>query len=195
MLINPLASIAANGNEGALTAPFEGEVRYPFEKDGSTRCGKWKRGSQDYPYFGAPRNNNKRNHAGIDIYPASGAGTAVKAVKNGLVIKIAPFYIRSNGEVTYAVLVDHGDFTVNYAELKKPDLAVSSRLEKGQIIGNVSGTAQLHFELYKSGTTEWTRGWYGEKPPNLLDPTEFVLKLFSVSKASVRTAEPFKQQI
>ena len=162
-----------------LLAPMDGRLKYPFVKEASINCGHWSRKSQDYPYFGAPRNHNKRSHAGIDIYPAGGVGTQVKAIKAGSVVKIAPFYIRHNGEVTYGVLVDHGDFTANYAELDRPDVTVSSRLEKGQVIARVSGTGQLHFELYVSGTTDWTKGWYGKRPDNLLDPTGMMLKLFS----------------
>jgi len=161
-----------------LDAPMEGRLKYPFVKEASLRCGHWSKKSQDYPYFGAPRNSNKRSHAGIDIYPSGGSGTVVKAMKDGLVVKVAPFYIRANGEVTYGVLVDHGDFTANYAELSKPDVTESSRLEKGQAIGRVSGTGQLHFELYSSGTKDWTRGWYGQRPANLLDPTAMMLEFY-----------------
>lgn len=161
-----------------LSAPMAGQLKYPFVKEASIRCGHWSKKSQDYPYFGAPRNSNKRSHAGIDIYPAGGAGTLVKAMKAGMVVKVAPFYVRSNGEVTYGVLVDHGDFTANYAELGRPDVTVSSRLEKGQPIGRVSGTGQLHFELYTAGTLDWTRGWYGLRPANLLDPTAMMLEFY-----------------
>jgi len=179
LLVMVLPGLAAAGQTEAakLPPPMDGSLKYPFEKESSMRCGHWKSGSQDYPWFGAPRNRNKRSHAGIDIYPAGGPGTRVVAIKSGLVIKIAPFYIRANCEVTYGVLVDHGGFTANYAELRKPDVTVSSRLEKGQVIGRVSGTGQLHFELYAGGTRDWTRGWYGQQPSNLLDPTDMMLKL------------------
>jgi murein DD-endopeptidase MepM/ murein hydrolase activator NlpD len=161
-----------------LSAPMDGVLKYPFEKETSIRCRHWSKKSQDYPYFGAPRNGNKRSHAGVDLYPASGAGTLVKAMKGGSVLKVAPFYVRANGEVTYGVLVDHGDLVANYAELGRPDVTVSSRLIKGQIIGSVSGTSQLHLEIYTAGTKDWTRGWYGQRPANLLDPTAMVLEFF-----------------
>ena len=161
-----------------LSAPMAGQLKYPFVKETSVRCGHWSKKSQDYPYFGAPRNINKRSHAGIDLYPTGGAGTIVKAMKSGSVIKVASFYVRANGEVTYGVLVDHGDFIANYAELDRPDVIVSSQLEKGQTIGRVSGTGQLHFELYAAGTLNWTRGWYGLRPGNLLDPTAMMLEFY-----------------
>ncbi len=161
-----------------LSAPMDGTLRYPFIKETSASCGRWGKKSQDYPYFGAPRNRNKRSHAGIDIYPAGGAGTIVKAMKSGSVLKVAPFYVRANGEVTYGVLVDHGDFIANYAELDRPDVTVLSRLEKGQAIGRVSGTSQLHFEIYTAGTLDWTRGWYGQRPINLLDPTAMMREFY-----------------
>lgn len=160
-----------------LVAPLEGKPKYPFTKEESINSGKWESGSQDYPYFGAPRGNNTRNHAGVDLYPQGGAGSPVKALADGLIIKISPFYKRANGEVTYGVLVDHDDFVVNYAELEKPGLDVSAVIRQGEIIGRISGTQQLHFELYAKGTTDWAP-WRGKKPSNLIDPTEILLKLF-----------------
>ena len=90
-----------------ITPPFDGPFKYPFTKKGSVECGRWRSGSQDYPYFGAPRDGNARKHAGIDLYPAGGEGTPVRSMRDGRVVRIAPFYTRRNGEITYAVLVDH----------------------------------------------------------------------------------------
>ena len=42
--------------------------------------------------------------------------------------------IRANGERTWGVLVDHHDFVVNYAELKKPGVNVASVVRQGQIL-------------------------------------------------------------
>ena len=161
----------------ALIAPVEGKPLYPFTKDASISCGHWESGSQDYPYFGAPRDGNTRTHAAIDIYPPGGEGATVKAMKDGTVIKVAPFYTRANGEVTYGVLIDHGDFVANYAELKPPSVGVGAAVKQGQVIGSVSGTLQLHFEKYEPGTKDWTHGWYGTRPANLLDPTQMMLDL------------------
>lgn len=161
-----------------LVAPFETRPKYPLNKNESIKCGQWRKNSQDYPYFGAPRENKKRNHAGVDIYPQGGAGSPVKALSDGIIIKIAPFYTRASGEVTYGVLVDHAGFVVNYAELEKPGSTVSTVVKKGEIIGRISGTRQLHFELYAKGTKDWVR-WYGKQPDNLIDPTEMLIKLFN----------------
>lgn len=41
----------------------------------------------------------------------------------------------------------------------------------------VSGTNPLHLEFYTSGTENWSR-WYGKMPPNLVDPTDMMTKVF-----------------
>lgn len=165
-------------NVSDLTPPFDNAPKYPFTRDASITCGQWGAKSQDYPYFGAPRDRNSRNHAGIDIYPLDGKGAKVNALKNGAILQIAPFYTRATGEITYAVLVDHGDFVVNYAELQKPGLKISEKIRQGQVIGAISGTRQLHLELYAKGTKKWLK-WYGKQPSNLIDPTQLMTQLFS----------------
>lgn len=159
-----------------MIPPFDVPLKYPFAEFDAKKCGHWKSGSQDYPYFGAPRERNTRYHAGIDLYPVTGTGTPVKAIKDGRIIKIAPFYKRRNGETTYAMLIDHGVFTANYAELKKPLLVAGAIVKQKQTIGFISGTKQLHFELYKSGTTHWA-SWYGKMPQHLIDPTDLMTKV------------------
>jgi murein DD-endopeptidase MepM/ murein hydrolase activator NlpD len=160
-----------------VAPPFDGILKYPFTKNDSQQCGHWRAGSQDYPYFGAPRGRNTRSHAGIDLYPIKGAGTPIKAIQDGRVIKIAPFYKRRNREITYALLIEHNGFVANYAELKKPTLVTGAAVKQNQIIGFVSGTKQLHFELYTPGTKDWLF-WYGKKPPNLIDPTDMMTRVF-----------------
>jgi len=166
----------ATPNTGDMVAPVDGPPRYPFTRDASMACGQWKRNSRDYPYFGAPRDPKPRRHAGVDLYPPQGEGAPVKAMKAGQVIKVASFYTRANGEKTYGVLIDHLDFTANYAELKKPGMKAGQTVASGEIIGQVSGTRQLHLELYEAGTRDWSR-WYGEKPAKLLDPTRAMTEL------------------
>jgi murein DD-endopeptidase MepM/ murein hydrolase activator NlpD len=160
-----------------ISPPFDGGVKYPFTKNDSEKCGHWRSGSQDYPYFGAPRDGNTRSHAGIDLYPTKGAGTPIKAIRDGKVIRIAPFYKRRNGEITYALLIDHKEFVANYAELRKPTLVAGAIVKQKQTIGFVSGTEQLHFELYKPGTGGWLP-WHGKMPPNLIDPTDMMTRVF-----------------
>ncbi len=159
----------------ALVCPVQGGLLYPFTKDASIACGHWPAGSQDYPYFGAPRDGGSRLHAGIDVYPTAGEGSPVVAMKDGSVIKVAAFYTRANGEVTYGVLINHGDFVANYAELRAPSVRPGQTVRQGQAIGQISGTLQLHFEQYSAGTTDWVHGWYGSKPANLADPTGMML--------------------
>jgi murein DD-endopeptidase MepM/ murein hydrolase activator NlpD len=50
-------------------------------------------------------------------------------------------------------------------------------VSRGQVIGLVSGTLQLHFEMYARGTTSWLQ-WYGPQPANLFDPTDTILLLY-----------------
>lgn len=164
--------------KGALVRPMDGTPLYPFTKNESVACGHWPASSLDYPYFGAPRANG-RLHAGIDIYPPAGVGAPVYAMKGGVVIRVEPFYTRYTGEVTYAVLVDHGDFVANYAELKQPGVERGDWIERGSMVGQISGTAQLHFEMYTPGTTSWAP-WYGAQPANLLDPTGMMLDLYDI---------------
>jgi murein DD-endopeptidase MepM/ murein hydrolase activator NlpD len=162
---------------GEMASPFDSALKYPFTKRDSLKSGRWRSRSQDYPYFGAPRGRNGRRHAGIDLYPVTGAGTAVKAIQDGTVIKIGPFYRRRNGEITYAMLIDHKEYVANYAELTKPTLVTGAAVKKEQIIGFLSGTQQLHFGLHPPGTTDWL-SWYGKIPPNLIDPTDIMTKMF-----------------
>jgi len=158
-------------------APVDGNPVYPFTKDGSIACGHWPSGSTDYPYFGAPRENG-RLHGAIDVYPPTGKGTPVKAIKDGTVVQVIPdFYTRADGEVCCGILIDHGDFVAFYGELQSPAaLSVGQTVKTGKQIGAVSGTIQLHFEMYTPGTR--ARGnWYGSQPSNLLDPTAKMLDL------------------
>ena len=167
---------------GEMAPPFDGALKYPFTKRYSEKCGRWRSGSQDYPYFGAPRGGNARRHAGIDLYPAKGAGTPIEAIQDGKVIRIAPHYKRRNGEITYALLIDHKEYVANYAELRKPTLVTGAVVKKKQTIGFLSGTKQLHFEIYTPGTGEWLSwSWYGKMPPNLINPTDMMMRAFSLA--------------
>jgi murein DD-endopeptidase MepM/ murein hydrolase activator NlpD len=171
-------SMYGEGTNRRPCAPVAGPPLYPLTKDESIACGHWSAGSTDFPYFGAPRNGT-RLHAGVDIYPPGGEGTPVRAVKAGTVVTTGTFYTRANGEQTYAILVDHGDFVANYGEVRQPAawVAPGAAVQRGQVIGYVSGTVQLHFEMYAAGTASWLQ-WYGPQPSNLMDPTSYLLKLY-----------------
>lgn len=176
----------------AMRAPTNGPLLYPFTESGSTSCGKWSGGSLDFPYFGAPRSGG-RLHGAVDIYPAGataedGGGQPVYAIKDGTVVKVMDnFYTRANGERTKAVLVDHGDFVACYCEIRgQPNVKGSAlglgpgqRVTCGQLLGYISGTEQLHLEMYAPGTPD-RFSWYGGRPSALLDPTDFMLDLYGL---------------
>ena len=175
---SPLHDRAGNIERiGEIAPPFDSALKYPFTKRDPPKSGRWRSGFQYYPYFGAPRDGNTRRHAGIDLYPIKGTGTPIKAIQDGKVIRIAPFYKRRNGEITYALLIDHKEYVANSAELRKPTLVTGAVVKKKQTIGFLSGTKQLHFELYTPGTGSWV-AWYGEMPPNLIDPTDMMTRVF-----------------
>jgi murein DD-endopeptidase MepM/ murein hydrolase activator NlpD len=124
--------------------------------------------------FGAPRPGG-RKHAGCDLYAPVGA--KIYAVANGTILSFRPFYLGS-----WALVVDHGSFTVRYGETKPvlpAGLEVGDRVTKGQWIGRVGklrglNISMIHFELYdgsRSGPLTDT-----SKPPfmrrrDLVDPT------------------------
>lgn len=162
---------------GEIAFPFDSALKYPFTKRASLKCGRWRSRSQDYPYFGAPRDGHARRHGGIDLYPVEGAGVPIKAIQDGTVTRVSPFYKRRSGETTYALLIDHKGYVANYAELSTPILAAGAAVTKNQTIGFVSGTKHLHFELYTPGTRGWMSwSWYGEMPLNLIDPTDMMTR-------------------
>lgn len=182
----------STSSDNSLRPPMDGKPVLPFTKSESIGCGHWPSGSLDYPYFGAAREGT-RLHGAIDIYPPGataddGGGQPVFAVKDGTVISVIDnFYTRANGERTKALLIDHGDFVACYCEIRGQPNAKGSALlfgagnavSKGQVLGYISGTKQLHFEMYKANTRD-RFNWYGEQPANLLDPTELMLDLYGL---------------
>lgn len=175
---DPVAEVEEAVGDG-MYMPLEGVPILPFTEAEAIACVEWTTEPMDYPYFGAPRESS-RTHAGVDIYPAAGEGAPVRAMKDGTVLKVETFFVRYTGEQTYAMLIDHGDFVANYAELRPPALRPGDTVSPGEIIGHLSGTEQLHFEMYTPGTTSWAP-WYGEKPANLIDPTGTMLELFGLN--------------
>lgn len=107
--------------------------------------------------FGSNRSNN-RKHGGIDLYGP--VGTVVRAMADGVVIQVYPFYLG-----TWAVEVDHGTFIARYGELRGGDIAVQKKeqVHRGQELGRVgklSGLnfSMLHLELYSTTESPTAKG-------------------------------------
>lgn len=132
--------------------------------------------------FLAQRSGGGRYHVGIDLYAQE--GDLVRACEDGRVVAFYPFYTRQRtGEVTYALLIEHADFVVNYGEVKanlKREFGweIGDRVRTGQSIARVSGTAMIHFETYRPGTRANQRWLPGRpRPQPLLNPTQYLLEL------------------
>ena len=130
--------------------------------------------------FEAPRpvsqlDNPRRRHAGVDLF--ANAGDAVIAVEDGAVIGFYPFLRARTGEMSFALLVDHGGYVANYGEvrensLRAHNLDIGSRVRGGQRIATISDTAQLHFETYQPGTTRnFSWAYHAQRPAAVVDPT------------------------
>lgn len=148
-------------------------------EDGKVR-GNWAR------RFAAPRESSKgnRKHAGVDLFAF--AGDEVLSMADGTITAVQSFHLGS-----WAVFVDHGAFTVLYAEVDKGSwsrlgLGVGSSVRAGQPIAEVACMRRdengrcvshmLHLETYRSGTKKNLR-WYADDaaPAALLDPSLVLL--------------------
>ena len=127
------------------------------EKDASGNC-------MDSEYL--------RCHAGVDILTK--APGHVVAVADGVVSNMYSFYGCKNGwggagEV-WAIIIDHGDYTINYGEIDADKIAKSivkgSTVKAGQVLGVASRCGMLHLELYENDVAENER-WY---PPEGASP-------------------------
>lgn len=142
--------------------------------------------------FGAVRKNHI--HEGVDLYCEE--GDAVFSMFRGTVVNILPFTGTIAGSPwwnnTYCVLVDHGDFVLNYGEIiPARNIKIGDFVESGAVIGFVEKvlkkdkgrpTSMLHLEKYVAGTTNvvynkgvWELG--DRKPEGLLDPTDILFDL------------------
>lgn len=124
--------------------------------------------------YGANRANGTRKHAGCDLIAPT--GTAVRAVEDGTVLAFYFFY-----HDTYALEVDHGEFTVRYGEVSRTlpaGIRVGARVVRGQTlayIGRLSGgDHMLHFEMYAgtaTGPLTNRRNPPFQRRADLIDPT------------------------
>lgn len=143
--------------------------------------------------FGAQRDG--RTHAACDLIAA--AGTAVRAVEDGTVIRGPYKFLQSGAQTThplwtYALEVRHSHFIVRYGEIAH-DLAdgvvLGGTVAEGQVLATVGaqvGAAMLHFEMYNDPhrldeLTQRQNAQYLHVPAasyqrrsDLLDPTTFL---------------------
>jgi len=104
----------------------------------------------------------------------------------GKIVNFYAFYPAKSGEMTFALLIEHNDFVVNYGEVKANSnkiykWKIGDNVEAGQAIARVSATAMTHFETYMKGTTRNERFMKGgSRPPHLLNPTVYLLEMNSI---------------
>mgnify|MGYP001315038421 CR=1 FL=1 len=151
--------------------------------------------------WGSRRSSGKRCHAAVDIYTKSPG--RVLAIAPGTVINVYNFYGCSQGwsggGMTMAVIVDHGNYVVNYGEINQGKVAVKigDKVQAGTVLGVAGHCGMVHFELYKSGTSQNNQWWppsgksvgsesnycrsnyLATKPGELLDATETIKSLES----------------
>jgi len=126
--------------------------------------------------FLADRDDRARYHCAIDLYCSQ--GDSVVAVEDGRIVNFYHFY-----ENTYALLVQHDGYVVNYGEVAPNSLSalglrIGDRVNAGQRIGTVGRLNMLHFETYASGTTK-NYSWRQTKPrpSRLRNPSQLLLNL------------------
>jgi phosphopantothenoylcysteine decarboxylase len=138
--------------------------------------------------FGCRRKHD--THTGVDLYTSDGAN--VYAVEPGIVTNISwftgPKAKYDWWEDTQALMVEGKSGVVLYGEISTK-LNVGDIVKKGSLIGNVKrvlpehklrqdikghSTSMLHIELYEKGYRGDHALWLTEKPPALLDPTEYL---------------------
>jgi murein DD-endopeptidase MepM/ murein hydrolase activator NlpD len=130
---------------------------------------------------------DSRYHVGLDLY--ANANDIVLAPEDGVVVGRQPFL---NGTGAMLIQLDSG-IVVLLGETKMggaeeiarefnhPVASVGTRVRQGQPVTKVglteNGSHMLHLETYIAGTTK-NHPWYRNKPipPQILDPTDWMLK-------------------
>ncbi len=179
-------------NNGSI--PSVGGSCFPVEKNSFDHV-SWNWGNcRD---GGKVCNNGNRCHAGIDIYTKN-PSTAI-AIAPGKVVAISYSFTTCKRGTAGKVVINHGDYTVNYGEVNANGIKVKvgDSVQAGTILGPASVCGMLHFELYTKGTAN-SSPWYpppgkkvkgvanycrdnylSAKPPELLDPTNTLKDLQS----------------
>jgi len=128
---------------------WHGPLRQPVEAAISSYFGTRR------SYEGGPYNSF---HAGIDFN--AGAGTAVRASADGVVVLAEPLTVRGN-----AIVIDHGwGLLTGYWHLSSIEVAVGQTVRAGDLIGRVGNTglstgAHLHWEVLVGGISVDGRQW------------------------------------
>lgn len=152
-------------------------TRHPRALEVNTRLvGGGASGANASRRFLADRSGGARYHCAIDLYCSE--GDAVVAVEDGRIVNFYHFY-----ENTYALLVQHDGYVVNYGEVSPNSLSslglrIGDRVGAGQRIGTVGRLNMLHFETYSSGTTKnysWPKA--NPRPSRLRNASQLLLDL------------------
>jgi len=134
--------------------------------------------------FLAMRSEGKRYHVGIDLF--ANFNDPVVACQDGEIVNFYGFCCGTT-KTSWALIVDHGTVVINYGEvapdsLRRAGLKIGSQVRAGHLIGyigkNPGGSSMLHFETYIPSTRkngQWVVN--RRRPPELLDPTEYLLFL------------------
>lgn len=120
-----------------------------------------------------------RHHAGMDLF--ANAGDVIVAPEAGTVVRRQTFYKGTGAmvlELDSGLAVVLGETAMGGAG--EFGITTGTRVQRGQPLTRVGlsndGSHMLHLETYRSGTTTNSRWYKGDAaPPNLLDPTEWLL--------------------
>ncbi len=136
--------------------------------------------------FGAVRKNHI--HEGVDLYLPE--GSPIRAVEDGIVVAVIKF---TGAEAdppspwwhdTEAVMVEGASGVVLYGEITCVR-EVGDLVKAGALLGYVIQVlkcdkdrpmSMLHMELHRPGTIDAFE-WLDDRPPSLLDPTPYLLKI------------------
>lgn len=141
--------------------------------------------------FGKIRKNHI--HEGVDLYCEN--MDEVFSMLDGTIIGIFKFTGEHIGSPwwnnTWSILIKHHNFTLNYGEIIPINtIKPGDKINEGQLLGNVTTVLKkdkgrprnmLHLEMYENVVDVPAMEWAldKEKPKNLLDPTELLLRFIT----------------
>ena len=146
--VRELASAIGRAGKIVRALPLSWPVRGPVKSGYGLRRSPW--------------NGAREHHAGIDI--GSPPGTPIESPAAGTVVQAS-----SQGGFGKHVTLDHGNGVRSlYGHMKKLDVKVGQRVEKGQVIGLVGSTGHstgphLHYEVLLAGKPVDPSGFLGER--------------------------------